>query len=98
MTCSYIAKFYKNYYQNTFDGDEPGKELVDFVESNDKWLRRNVEESASVDPYWRHVGSILSQFDGMSMPFDFNKCFANDRYTVCPMAANQVASNVLNDA
>jgi hypothetical protein len=36
LTCDYIAKFYKNYYQNTFDGEAPGEDLVAFVEANDK--------------------------------------------------------------
>ncbi|KNC71730.1 hypothetical protein SARC_15728, partial [Sphaeroforma arctica JP610] len=57
--------FFKNYYNNTFEGKPPSNRLVKFMNKNDQWVRNEVKERANHNSYWRHVGSIYRQLDGM---------------------------------
>eukprot|EP01134_Creolimax_fragrantissima_P002840 CFRG2840T1 len=65
LTCEYIGVFFKNYYDSTFNGIDPSTRLVEFMNKNDKWIRMQVKGKADTDSYWRHVGSVYRQLDGM---------------------------------
>eukprot|EP00770_Monocercomonoides_exilis_P003380 MONOS_3360.1-p1 / transcript=MONOS_3360.1 / gene=MONOS_3360 / organism=Monocercomonoides_exilis_PA203 / gene_product=phospholipase B / transcript_product=phospholipase B / location=Mono_scaffold00078:111356-113141(+) / protein_length=544 / sequence_SO=supercontig / SO=protein_coding / is_pseudo=false len=48
----------------TFGADKLPDEFVKFYSDNLKWIRDQVKTNGD-DTYWRHIGMILAQFDGL---------------------------------
>lgn len=41
------------------------KKVEDFLEAQEQWAKKNVEMHGNDDPFWRHVGYIMRQLDGL---------------------------------
>ena len=55
-----------DYFQGKFKGDTKWIQAVkDFFFEQDLWMRSMIKKMSSRDPYWRHMGYILSQYDGL---------------------------------
>ncbi|ELU08391.1 hypothetical protein CAPTEDRAFT_181876 [Capitella teleta] len=58
---------YMNMRSVFFEGksEKVVKKVEDFLLNQEQWAKKNVKLYASKDVYWRHVGLILAQLDGL---------------------------------
>mmetsp|Transcript_30716 Transcript_30716/g.80404 ORF Transcript_30716/g.80404 Transcript_30716/m.80404 type:complete len:565 (+) Transcript_30716:27-1721(+) len=64
LTADQIYPTYLNNLAFTFRGTPPAK-VVQFLAAQETWAKAQVQAAKSSDPFWTHVGSVLSQFDGL---------------------------------
>lgn len=66
LTAKHIYQHYQNMKDYFFKSATTDlmQDVKNFFAKQDSWLRKNVEDNAN-DPFWRHAGMIISQFDGL---------------------------------
>ncbi|OPL20249.1 hypothetical protein AM593_02106, partial [Mytilus galloprovincialis] len=40
-------------------------DLKEFLKTQDKWMRKQIESNTPKDPLWRHVAMVIAQYDGL---------------------------------
>ncbi|TRY78809.1 hypothetical protein TCAL_07583 [Tigriopus californicus] len=66
----YTAEQIYQYWVNTVDGYCNGKEeicekVIEYLESNTRWIKTKIAAHRSKNPYWHQVGLFYDQFEGV---------------------------------
>lgn len=71
-----------NYFQTKFDNDTKWEQAVkEFFFDQDIWMRDMVKRNTPNSAYWRHVGYILQQYDGLVAGYE--DIAASDMVSCC---------------
>ena len=54
---------YDFFFVRAIQNNQTKVKILDFLNNQNIWMRQQIEEHS--DPIWRHVGYIVSQYDGL---------------------------------
>ncbi|XP_001370772.3 phospholipase B-like 1 [Monodelphis domestica] len=64
LTAQHMYYHYENLYPQLIKKPDASKKVQDFLAKQDDWAREQVGKNKK-SPFWRHIGYILSQLDGL---------------------------------
>eukprot|EP01130_Rhizamoeba_saxonica_P018914 TRINITY_DN9644_c0_g1_i1.p1 TRINITY_DN9644_c0_g1~~TRINITY_DN9644_c0_g1_i1.p1 ORF type:complete len:541 (-),score=112.21 TRINITY_DN9644_c0_g1_i1:31-1566(-) len=65
LTSNRIYENYENLYSEFFGKSGPSKELLNWLDTQDKWVKKNTEDSQNLNDYWKQVNYIQNQYNGL---------------------------------
>ena len=51
-TCVEILQYYNNFYFGLFDGGDPTREALEYLEENHRWMASEAEKNWQTSDYW----------------------------------------------
>eukprot|EP01116_Phalansterium_solitarium_P025523 TRINITY_DN9808_c0_g1_i1.p1 TRINITY_DN9808_c0_g1~~TRINITY_DN9808_c0_g1_i1.p1 ORF type:complete len:527 (-),score=200.75 TRINITY_DN9808_c0_g1_i1:373-1953(-) len=70
LTAGRISENYDNMYSLFFSSSKPPQNLLDFLTTQDAWVRKNIATNNSA--LWQQVGFVMAQFDGLVQGYNDN--------------------------
>uniref|UniRef100_A0A8C9T9I2 Phospholipase B-like n=1 Tax=Scleropages formosus TaxID=113540 RepID=A0A8C9T9I2_SCLFO len=64
LTAQQMFSHYDNMYPQLINSPEVLATVKDFMSKQDSWTRKQVKTN-STDPFWKHVGFVVAQMDGL---------------------------------
>jgi len=69
-TCVEILQYYNNFYFGLFDGGDPTRDALMYLEENHRWMASEAEKNWQTSDYW-FVRSSSSSSSSSSFDFSF---------------------------
>ncbi|CAD5123792.1 DgyrCDS12103 [Dimorphilus gyrociliatus] len=87
LTAKSMADAYRNVWPYFFKGfPEVEKKTKEFLNKQEKWIRKQISVASGFDEYWRHVQNIFAQYDGLQAGYqkvaETDKSLPNDYFVV----------------
>lgn len=74
LTCNEIKTFYPNFFSDVFGDEAPPAEVVDFMDTNYKWVSEQADAHYKTDEFWLTMKGVLEQVNGMVEGYASSPC------------------------
>nr|XP_023685648.1 phospholipase B-like 1 [Paramormyrops kingsleyae] len=65
LTAQQMFSHYSNMYPELITDQKTLIAVKNFMSKQDSWVRNQVKQQKSGDPFWRHMGFVVAQLDGL---------------------------------